>query len=130
MKTSRQLTNITSKEKQLILIVCFSLLVMLVSFVRSSNNNYPKIYLSYEYDDSLKQQIVEHIPVGSEVKRARSILESNGFGCSTKNPAKNSELYCKKEEGGWWSWGEGTRWYVSITGKKKVESVEAGIQPL
>ena len=84
---------------------------------------------------AMKQEIAKQIPIGSNIKDAKRIMEANGFKCKLEEQGSFAEmgkderfvrrhdnvdfLYCDKEKGGFIC---SRRWQIAIVHKDDIVS--------
>ena len=116
----------------LVTLSCLPILVSQAVVYYKSVPNDKDTIMMYEDDVFMKRELVKHMPAGTDIRRAKHILEKNGFGCSIlvnakfdKNltftqlarTGKQAELSCVKYPPRNWR-GFRTAWGVEISFRK------------
>ena len=54
----------------------------------------------YEVPEEMRQELLTHIPLGTNVETARSVMQQNGFDCSDQADKDSGapHLYCDKSQ--------------------------------
>jgi hypothetical protein len=98
---------------------------VLNGLVTLSGNKITMVY-NYANRDSMENEILQVIPVGTAVRRAKRMMWMNGFACSKQT---STTLEFEKNDG-WWPTYEGTAWLVDIDLKNGLTSkVKVWIEP-